>query len=61
MHLENLKESIIKLLELINEFSKVAVYQVKNLFTVLCISNEHVETEVYQLKNSSCKSADESN
>lgn len=34
IYLENLKESIIKVLELINEFSKVIVYQINKFIHI---------------------------
>ena len=47
-YIENPKDSTIKLLELINEYSKVAGYQIntQNSLAFLCTNNEETEREI---------------
>ena len=47
-HIENPKDSIRKLLELISEFSKVAGYRIntQKSLAFLCTNNEASETEI---------------
>ena len=51
LYLENPKDSIRKLLELISEFSKVAGYKMntQKSFAFLCINNEKSEREIKEL------------
>ena len=48
LYLESLKDTTIKLLELINEFSKVAGYKINTQKSIafLCTSNERSEREI---------------
>ena len=48
LYIENLKDSIRKLLELVSEFSKVVGYKIntQKSLAFLCINNENSEREI---------------
>ena len=48
LYIENPKDSTRKLLELINEYSKVAGYKIHKSLAFLCTNNEKIEREIKQ-------------